>query len=138
MPSCLASRDFRSVLWNTVVWLTLVGVGVRILLGLALAFLLNSPVLQRWRLQTVARMLLIVPWATPPVVAIIVWRWLLDPQRRRDQLGADGARPDRPPIAFLADAGWMWPALITIITWNTLPLVDADLPREPPVAAATS
>ena len=26
------------------------------------------------------------------------------------------------PIAFLA-SGWIWPALITIITWNTLPLV---------------
>ena len=27
------------------------------------------------------------------------------------------------PIAFLATADWVWPALITIITWNTLPLV---------------
>jgi multiple sugar transport system permease protein len=39
----LASGDFRRVLWNTVVWLTLIGVTVRIVLGLALAFLLNSP-----------------------------------------------------------------------------------------------
>ena len=68
------------MLWNTIVWLTLVGVGVRIVLGLALAFLLNSPVLRRWRLQTISRVLLIVPWATPPVVAIVVWRWLLDPR----------------------------------------------------------
>jgi multiple sugar transport system permease protein len=27
------------------------------------------------------------------------------------------------PVAFLATAAWVWPALITIITWNTLPLV---------------
>ena len=27
------------------------------------------------------------------------------------------------PIPFLASAAWVWPALITIITWNTLPLV---------------
>ncbi len=27
------------------------------------------------------------------------------------------------PIAFLATANFVWPALITIITWNTLPLV---------------
>lgn len=119
----LGSGDFRRVIWNTVIWLTLVGVGVRILLGLALAFLLNSPVLKRWRLQTLARILLIVPWATPPVVAIVAWRWLLDPR-----VGAINALllsvglVDQ-PVAFLAERLWVWPALITIITWNTLPLV---------------
>jgi multiple sugar transport system permease protein len=119
----LASGDFRRVVWNTVIWLTVVGVSVRIALGLALAFLLNSPVLKRWRLQTLARILLIVPWATPPVVAIVVWRWLLDPR-----VGAINATlmslgiVDQ-PVAFLAERLWVWPALITIITWNTLPLV---------------
>lgn len=117
------SGDFRSVLWNTIVWLTIVGVSVRILLGLALAFLLNSPVLKRWRLQTLARVLLIVPWATPPVVAIVVWRWLLDPRvgTINSVLMAVGIVDQ--PIAFLAERLWVWPAIITIITWNTLPLV---------------
>ena len=27
------------------------------------------------------------------------------------------------PIPFLADANWVWPSIILIITWNTLPLV---------------
>jgi multiple sugar transport system permease protein len=133
----MTSPDFRSVLWNTVVWLTLVGVAVRILLGLLLAFLLDSDTLRRWRLTTLSRILLIVPWATPPVVAIIIWRWLLDPN-----LGAiNGALlwlgiVDQ-PIPFLAERLWIWPALITIITWNTLPLVTLtflaalqSLPRE--------
>ncbi|MGG5820400.1 carbohydrate ABC transporter permease [Falsiroseomonas sp. HW251] len=118
------SDGFRRVVFNTIVWLTLVGVGVRIVLGLALAFLLSSRTLRRWRLATLSRVLLIVPWATPPVVAIIVWRWLLDPR-----VGAiNGALMslgvvDR-PIAFLAEAAWVWPAVLTIITWNTLPLVS--------------
>ena len=64
------SGDFRRVVWNTVFWLTIVGVSVRIVLGLALAFLLNSRTLRKYRLQTLSRILLIVPWATPPVVAI--------------------------------------------------------------------
>jgi multiple sugar transport system permease protein len=117
------SGDFRRVLWNTIVWLTLVGVGVRILLGLALAFLLNSATLARWRLQTVSRVLLIVPWATPPVVAIVVWRWLLDPRVGSINSALMSAGLIDQPIAFLATAGWIWPALLTIITWNTLPLV---------------
>ncbi len=117
------SGDFRRVVWNTVFWLTIVGVSVRITLGLGLAFLLNSRTLKKYRLQTISRILLIVPWATPPVVAIVVWRWLLDPR-----VGViNGALlwlgiVDQ-PIAFLATPGWVWPALITIITWNTLPLV---------------
>lgn len=119
----LASGDFRRVVWNTVIWLTLVGVGVRILLGLALAFLLNSPVLRRWRLQTLARVLLIVPWATPPIVAIVAWRWLLDPRVGAINSLLLGLGLAEQPIAFLAERLWVWPALITIITWNTLPLV---------------
>lgn len=119
----LGSGDFRRVVWNTVIWLTLVGVGVRILLGLALAFLLNSPVLKRWRLQTLARILLIVPWATPPVVAIVAWRWLLDPRVGAINSLLLGLGLVDQPVAFLAERLWVWPALITIITWNTLPLV---------------
>jgi multiple sugar transport system permease protein len=119
----LTSPDFRRVLFNTVIWLTVVGVTVRILLGLALAFLLNSQTLRRWRLTTPARLLLIVPWATPPVVAIIVWRWILDPRvgSANDLLMWLGLVSQ--PIPFLSDALWVWPAIILIITWNTLPLV---------------
>ena len=119
----LSSADFRRVLWNTVVWLTLVGVSVRILLGLALAFLLNSATLRRWRLATISRVLLIVPWATPPVVAIVVWRWLLDPRVGAINQLLLGLGIVDQPIAFLGTAVWIWPAVITIITWNTLPLV---------------
>lgn len=119
----LTSPDFRRVLWNTVVWLTLVGVGVRILLGLALAFLLNSATLKRWRLATLSRILLIVPWATPPVVAIVVWRWLLDPRVGAINPALMALGLTDQPIAFLGTAFWVWPAVITIITWNTLPLV---------------
>ncbi|MBI1776870.1 MAG: sugar ABC transporter permease [Proteobacteria bacterium] len=119
----VTSRDFQRVLWNTVVWLTLVGVAVRILLGLGLAFLLTSRTIRKYRLQTVSRVLLLVPWATLPIVAILIWRWMLD-----TRVGAvNGLLTSLgivdQPIAFLATAGWVWPALITIITWNTLPLV---------------
>lgn len=119
----LTSRDFRNVLFNTVIWLTVVGVTVRIVLGLALAFLLTSRTVRKYRLQTVSRVLLLVPWATPPIVAILIWRWMLDPRvgAINEALMAIGLVSQ--PIAFLATANFVWPALITIITWNTLPLV---------------
>jgi multiple sugar transport system permease protein len=119
----MASPDFRRVLWNTVFWLTLVGVAVRILLGLALALLMTSRTIRKYRLSTICRVLLIVPWATPPIVAILVWRWMLDPRTGAINSGLMGLGLIDQPIAFLATAQWVWPALITIITWNTLPLV---------------
>ena len=119
----VTSPDFRRVLFNTVVWLTVIGVTVRILLGLALAFLLTSRTVRKYRLATVSRVLLLVPWATPPIVAILVWRWMLDPRVGAINGALLGLGIVDQPIAFLATAGWVWPALITIITWNTLPLV---------------
>jgi multiple sugar transport system permease protein len=119
----LTSSDFHRVLWNTVFWLTLVAVGSRIVLGLLLALLLNSEVLVKYRLRTISRVLLLVPWATPPIVAIVIWRWLLDPRLGEiNQLLLWLGVVER-PVAFLSEAAWVWPALITIITWNTLPLV---------------
>ena len=119
----VTSSDFRRVLFNTVVWLTLIGVAVRIILGLGLALLLNSKVLKKYGLTTVSRVLLLVPWATSPIVAIVAWRWLLHPLLGdvNKALLASGVISE--PIPFLSDAFWVWPALITIITWNTLPLV---------------
>jgi multiple sugar transport system permease protein len=131
------SPEFHRVLWNTVFWLTLVAVGARIVLGLLLALLLNSEVLAKYRLRTVSRVLLLVPWATPPIVAIVIWRWLLDPRlgEINQLLLLLGVIEE--PVAFLSEAPWIWPALITIITWNTLPLVTLtflaslqSLPRE--------
>jgi len=119
----LTSDDFHRVLWNTVFWLTFVGVTARILLGLALALLLNAKVLEKYRLKTVSRVLLLVPWATPPIVAIVAWRWLLNPHLGEINQILLWLGVVEQPIAFLAEALWVWPALITIITWNTLPLV---------------
>lgn len=119
----VTSSDFRRVLFNTVVWLTLIGVAVRIILGLGLALLLDSKVLRKYRLTTISRVLLLVPWATSPIVAIVSWRWLLHPLLGDINKALLAVGIISEPIAFLSEALWVWPALITIITWNTLPLV---------------
>jgi multiple sugar transport system permease protein len=111
------------VLYNTTVWLTLVGVSVRIVLGVALAFLINCDTLRRYRLRTLFHVLLIVPWATPPIVTVVIWRWMLDPRAGIVNKLILGSGLAAEPVAFLSDTGYVWPALITIITWNTLPLV---------------
>lgn len=119
----LTDRDFYRVLWNTLFWLTAVSVVLRLVLGLLLALLLNSATVRRYRLTTISRLLLLVPWATPPIVAVVVWRWLLDGRQGVVNKALEGMGLIDGPIAFLANVDTVWPAIITIIVWNTLPLV---------------
>jgi multiple sugar transport system permease protein len=123
----LQSEGFRRVMFNTVFWLTLVAVGVRLILGLLLALLIESRAIRRLRLTTPLRLAMLLPWATPPIVAVVVWKQLLDGRTGfvNDlliDLGVIGQ-----PIAFLADATFVWPALVLIITWNTLPIVTLTI-----------
>src|SRR5262245_13281823 len=105
----VTSADFRRVLWNTVIWLTAIGVTVRLVLGLGLAFLLTSRTIRKYRLETLGRVLLLVPWATPPIVAILIWRWMLDTRVGVvNGLLASLGLIDH-PVPFLASAEWVWP-----------------------------
>lgn len=119
----LRSPDFLHVLWNTVFWLTFVGVATRVLLGLGLALALNSRIIKKLRLRALSRLLILVPWATPPIVAIVIWRWMLDARVGEVNKLLLSLGWISQPIAFLGSAEWVWPALIVIITWNTLPLM---------------
>lgn len=121
------NKSFERTLWNTVYWLTFLPIVLRMLLGLGLALLLNASVIGRFRLTTVTRLCLVVPWATPPIVAVVTWRWLMD-----GSVGAinkyllEWGLIDR-PIAFLADPQLVWPSLVLIMIWNTLPFVTITL-----------
>lgn len=123
----LSSDGFRRVLWNTVFWLTLVSVSLRLVLGLGLALLIESDTLRRYRLTTPMRLAMLLPWATPPIVAVVVWRQLLDGRTGFINDALMGTGLLELPVAFLADARTVWPALILIITWNTLPIVTLTL-----------
>src|SRR5512142_2822085 len=76
----LTGPECGHLLFNTVLWLTGLSVALRLLIGLGMALLLNSPVLRHLRLATVAKLAVLVPWAPPPIVAVVVWRWMLDSQ----------------------------------------------------------
>ena len=51
----ISQGDLGHLLFNTLVWLTATSVLIRLLLGLAIAVLLNSSALRRLRLATIAR-----------------------------------------------------------------------------------
>ena len=121
------SREFGHLLFNTVVWLTVLSVGVRLLLGLGMALLLNSRLLARWRLATVAKLAVLVPWATPPIVAVVVWRWMLEPQNGIVNAVLRDLHLVDDPVAFFADLRTVWPSVVMVIVWNTVPIIALSL-----------
>ena len=120
------SGDLGHILFNTFVWLTATSVILRLLLGLGIALLLNTRALKVLRLASVARFALLIPWATPPVVAVVIWRFLLDRNRYVNEALMDLGAISQ-PIAFLADMRSVWPSIMAIMLWNTVPLIALSL-----------
>lgn len=110
-------------LFNTTVPLTLVTVAVRLALGLALALLLNATVFRRWRLGWLVRSLVLIPWVTPPVVAVAAWKWLLDPRYGAVNQLLVGLGIIDQGIPFLARTSTVWGAVETMLIWRELPFV---------------
>ncbi|BAS28024.1 carbohydrate ABC transporter permease [Limnochorda pilosa] len=66
--------EFRQLLVNTLIW-TVGSVSLQMILGLAIALLLNQPARGAglWR-----ALILVLPWATPDIVAGVAWKWMLN------------------------------------------------------------
>ena len=69
----LQSEQFLRTVINTVVY-TAVGVGIKFLLGLSMALVLN----QERFCNNLFRSFLLIPWAIPTVMSALNWRWIFD------------------------------------------------------------
>jgi multiple sugar transport system permease protein len=128
----VGTGNFRSILTdpltlsslkNTVLWLTLVTVAIRLVLGLGIALLLQAPVLRRLRLVGLSRTLVLIPWMIPPTVAVAAWRWLLDGQAGLlNQLLLRAGLVDQ-GVPFLGQTSTVWWCVVAIISWRELPFV---------------
>ncbi len=124
----LATDDeIRTVIWNTVFWLTFVTVAIRMVLGMGLALLLNTKALKRWRLTGLARSLLLLPWLTPPVVAVGVWQWMLHPRYGAVNLILFELGWIDQGIPFLVNVSTVWWSIVAIFVWRELPFVVISL-----------
>lgn len=69
----LADPVFWESLWHSLVWVVC-AVSLQFILGFAAALLLNRAF--AWR--SIARALIVVPWALPSVIIGLIWTWMLD------------------------------------------------------------
>lgn len=71
----IKSDIFWNAVYNTIVWVG-VNLCIQMGLGISIALLLNN----KFRGRGYFRGLMLIPWATPSVVAVLSWRWMFDAQ----------------------------------------------------------
>lgn len=103
---------FWNALKNTV-YFTSLSVSLELLLGLAIAMLLNRP----FRFKGVARALVLIPWAIPTVVSARMWEWIYNTDFGilNYLIGAK--------INWLGSPFWAINAAVFMDVWKTTPFV---------------
>lgn len=67
----LTSPDFWAAVWRSL-FFTIASTAIELILGVALALLMDQPLRFRW----ILRSLVILPWALPTIVNALMWRWI--------------------------------------------------------------
>ncbi|MBN1153880.1 sugar ABC transporter permease [candidate division KSB1 bacterium] len=98
------------------IWTITVTAG-QIVLGMVLALLLNT----RIRLISIYSVLMLVPWAMPPVVRGIIWRHMYDPDAGALNMVLMSANILDKPINWLASFEYAIPAVIIAGIWGEIP-----------------
>ena len=78
---------------------------------------------RRWQLGWLVRSLILIPWVTPPVVAVAAWKWLLDARYGVVNQLLVGLGFIDQGIPFLAKTRTVWGAIETMLVWRELPFV---------------
>lgn len=115
----LARDQFLPMVARQTVVFTGLSVGITALLAFVLALILNA----NFRGREVAKVLLLIPWATPFAVAAMTWRWIF-----HGQVGALNyflilLGIIRDPIPWLGDPGTAFAAALFVEVWSSVPFM---------------
>ena len=110
----LTSVDLGGSLWRTL-GITTLSVTATVVIGFLVAVLLNRP----FRGRTVARSLVVLPWAMPTFACAFAWRWMLDYNYGAINQTLEGIGLHR--IPFLADSTMAFLIAVVIYIWKELP-----------------
>lgn len=113
----VSSADFWQVAGQSVFW-TVTTVALQTIGGVAIALVLDRPFIGRRLL----RILVIVPWAMPGVLAGILWKFMYDPYLGLIALVSQTINPEAAPFAPLSNESMVLPAIIIAAVWKGAPL----------------
>src|SRR5262247_386567 len=112
----LQSEQFLRTVMNTVVY-TVAGVGVKFLLGLAMALVLN----QERFCNNLFRSFLLIPWAIPTVMSALNWRWIFDDASGLINNVLVRLNLIEETIAWLSDPHLAMLSVIVVVVWQGTP-----------------
>jgi multiple sugar transport system permease protein len=109
---------FKRTFWNTTVFVFL-SVAAHMVLGLAVALVLNSAL----PAKPLFRIIALLPWVVPDVVAGIIWKWMYDPiyGALNDVLLKTGLINS--PIEWLSNPKLALFSVILVNLWRGFPFV---------------
>jgi ABC-type sugar transport system permease subunit len=115
--AALADPRFREALLHTAGF-TIASVGLELVFGLLLALAMDALL----RLRGLARVIVLLPWALPTVVAALVWRFLFDSQGGLAGRALDAVVPGA-DVEWLAGPISAWVPTVLADGWKTTPFV---------------
>ena len=109
---------FSTTFWNTGIFVAC-SVSLHMVLGLAVAMILNTAL----PAKPLFRVIALLPWVVPDVVAGIVWKWMYDPiyGALNDLLLRFGLIEN--PIEWLSNPGLAMFSVILVNLWRGFPFV---------------
>jgi len=123
--------NYVAVLTGTLFWpslartivFTVVAVAFKLVIGLATALVLN----ESWRGRGLARAVVLLPWALPPLTAVLTWRFLMSDATNVLNYILFKANLIETPIPWLYDPGWAMGSAIFINVWRGFPFFAITL-----------
>ena len=109
----LQNSDFIQVLVNSIIWVV-VGVFLQMVIGLLLA----SYVDEKKRLESLFRVILLLPWIIPQMIVVVMWKWML-----QSDLGIVNYLTSwfLPPVSWLSNENISLLSCILVNTWKAYP-----------------
>jgi multiple sugar transport system permease protein len=116
--SLLKDPFFNTTFWNTAVFVFF-SVAAHMVLGLAVAMVLNSALPAKPMFRVIA----LLPWVVPDVVAGIIWKWMFDPiyGALNDLLIRIGLLEN--PVEWLSNPKLAMFSVILVNLWRGFPFV---------------
>ncbi|MGD2127163.1 MAG: sugar ABC transporter permease [Desulfobacteraceae bacterium] len=116
--SLLKDPFFKTTFWNTGIFVSL-SVAAHMILGLAVALVLNSAL----PAKPIFRLITLLPWVVPDVVAGIIWKWMFDPiyGAINDLLLKSGLIQS--PVEWLSNPKLALFSVILVNLWRGFPFV---------------
>ncbi len=110
--------DLLISFWRTI-YFTVVSIALEMVAGIAIAVAFNK----RFVGRPIARSIVLIPWAIPPVVNGIIWNWLVHPKIGVLNYVLTSLRIIDRYKPWLADPRWALNIIIVADAWKWTPLV---------------